>query len=354
MAFAITIGCFTNVLADDTAEVGTANLNNTIENSAKLGDQLLHPEKQWKRYDDKYKNITFVGNWIDPGFTEYYRGTVMTTYNNPSDTYKIQFNFTGNKLRLIAGYNPEYSAKILIKIDGSTEYFAQNLSTTTLRQVISYENISLSNKEHFLEIHTTDNKPLCLDAIDIDSTGELKTYNENPSIIDSSIALNKSTDSLQVGQTDTLTTTITPDNATTTNVTWSSSDPTIATVDSTGKVTAVKEGTATTQDGSNLSASCIVNVTSQSTIPTNPTDNSSNAILTITMTNGNVKSYTVPMTKVNDFINWYDNRVSGSSGKAYYTFDKTDNLQPFTKKTEYLIFDKISSYEVDEYTKQMI
>ncbi|WP_411682692.1 hypothetical protein [Clostridium thailandense] len=34
------------------------------------------------------------------------------------------------------------------------------------------------------------------------------------------------------------------------------------------------------------------------------------------MTNGNVKSYTVPMTKVKDFISWYDNRVSGSTGKA--------------------------------------
>lgn len=83
----------------------------------------------------------------------------------------------------------------------------------------------------------------------------------------------------------------------------------------------------------------------------NPTDNTGNAILTITMTNGNVKSYTVSMSKVNDFISWYDNRVSVSTGKAYYTFDKTDNLQPFSKKTEYIIFDKISSYEVDEYTK---
>jgi uncharacterized protein YjdB len=170
------------------------------------------------------------------------------------------------------------------------------------------------------------------------------------------ITLNKSTDDIIVGQTDNLIATIIPDNATNKAITWTSSDSTIATVDATGKVTAVKEGTATitvaTTDGSNLSALCVVTVKSQSTTPTNPADNSGNAVLTITMTNGNVKSYTVPMTKVNDFISWYDNRVSGSTGKAYYTFDKTDSSQTsFSKKTEYLVFDKISSYEVDEYSK---
>ncbi|WML33216.1 fibronectin type III domain-containing protein [Clostridium sp. OS1-26] len=76
-----------------------------------------------------------------------------------------------------------------------------------------------------------------------------------------------------------------------------------------------------------------------------------NAILTITMTNGNVKSYTVSMAKVNDFISWYNSRSSGSNGSPCYTFDKTDSLQPFTKKTEYVVFDKISSFEVDEYSK---
>lgn len=65
-----------------------------------------------------------------------------------------------------------------------------------------------------------------------------------------------------------------------------------------------------------------MNVTPKGTTPANPTqptDNTGNAILTVTMTNGNVKSYIVPMTKVNDFISWYDNRVSGSTGKAYCT-----------------------------------
>lgn len=72
-----------------------------------------------------------------------------------------------------------------------------------------------------------------------------------------------------VAQTDDLIATVTPDNATNKNVTWSSSDPSIATVDSTGKITAIGEGTcnitATTTDGSNLSATCTVTVTAPAT-----------------------------------------------------------------------------------------
>ena len=55
-----------------------------------------------------------------------------------------------------------------------------------------------------------------------------------------------------------------PDNTTDKTVTWKSSDNTVATVDSNGLVTAVAIGkaiiTATTTDGSNLSASCVVTV----------------------------------------------------------------------------------------------
>lgn len=78
-----------------------------------------------------------------------------------------------------------------------------------------------------------------------------------------SVSLNKSTLDIKVGETATLTATINPTNATNKNVIWESDNTQIATVDTAGKVTAIKEGTAKitvkTKDG-NYTATCIVTV----------------------------------------------------------------------------------------------
>ena len=79
------------------------------------------------------------------------------------------------------------------------------------------------------------------------------------------ITLDKTEGVLTVGNTVTVTATVTPDTATNTSVTWTSSDETIATVDSEGKITAVAPGTATitaTSD-SNPDASAAYAVTVQ-------------------------------------------------------------------------------------------
>ena len=66
------------------------------------------------------------------------------------------------------------------------------------------------------------------------------------------------------GQTASLTATVSPSNATNKSVTWTSSNPSVATVSSSGVVTAVANGTATitatTADGSNKTATCAVTV----------------------------------------------------------------------------------------------
>ena len=77
------------------------------------------------------------------------------------------------------------------------------------------------------------------------------------------ITLDKTELSLSIGDSETLTATIEPNNATNKNVTWSSNNEAVATVDN-GKVTAVKEGTTTitvtTEDGGKK-ATCTVTVT---------------------------------------------------------------------------------------------
>ena len=76
------------------------------------------------------------------------------------------------------------------------------------------------------------------------------------------VTLNKTSTSLYVGDTETLTATVAPDNATDKTVTWTSSNPSVATVEN-GVVTAVAPGTATitvtTADGS-FTATCAVTV----------------------------------------------------------------------------------------------
>lgn len=76
------------------------------------------------------------------------------------------------------------------------------------------------------------------------------------------VALNKTTTTVYIGEIDNLTATVTPDNASDKTVTWTSSNPAIATVGEDGKVTGVEIGkatiTATTKNG--ISASCEVTV----------------------------------------------------------------------------------------------
>lgn len=80
----------------------------------------------------------------------------------------------------------------------------------------------------------------------------------------SSITLDKSEASLTIGETLQLTATLLPEESTDKSVTWSSSDEKVATVTAEGLVTAVGIGkaviTATTNDGTSLSATCEITV----------------------------------------------------------------------------------------------
>lgn len=80
------------------------------------------------------------------------------------------------------------------------------------------------------------------------------------------VTLNKTQLNLVEGNSEGLTATVTPSDATNKNVTWSSSNSSVATVDATGKVTALSAGnatiTVTTADGSKT-AVCSVSVTAK-------------------------------------------------------------------------------------------
>ena len=91
-----------------------------------------------------------------------------------------------------------------------------------------------------------------------------------------SITLNKSSLSLQAGQEETLTATVLPSNATDKTVTWTSSNTSVATVSTNGKVTAKAAGSATitckANDGSGKQATCAVTVSEPTVAEINATN----------------------------------------------------------------------------------
>ena len=109
---------------------------------------------------------------------------------------------------------------------------------------------------------------------DADTTCNICGYvrTVTPEIIPvSQITLNKTETSISVGNSETLTATVAPENAANKALTWASSDEAVATVAPDGTVTAVKAGaatiTATAADGSGKSATCTVTVTGDTTPP---------------------------------------------------------------------------------------
>ena len=110
------------------------------------------------------------------------------------------------------------------------------------------------------------------DPVTLNYSGRMKVKSVKATVADNSllipvacIALNKKSTDIEAGQTETLSlATVLPDYATDKSVTWTSSDEAVATVDQTGKVTAVAMGnaviTATANDGSGVKAECAVTV----------------------------------------------------------------------------------------------
>ncbi|WP_143317883.1 Ig domain-containing protein [Clostridium sp. HBUAS56017] len=331
--------------------------NGIVASAATVGQQLLQPEDGWTRYDDTDSKILYSG------FREI-KVPEPTVFNQcyhinyiPGDTSQqigktIKFEFYGTKLRILT-YMWLSGSGANVNIDGVDCGNYSDYSSNRGGCYIFFEKLDLTKAEHRVVITTIGRivssnatlKDFIFDAIDID--GELKPYSDNQPIVASNMTLNKTSDSLQVGQTDNLVATVTPNNATNKNVTWTSSDPTVATVDSNGKVTALKAGTvsitAKTTDGSNLSMACTVTVADVP--PVNPTED--RAVLTITMANNIIKTYDLSEDELNAFINWYDSRANGI-GHAFYVFENKANAGNISNK-DYISYDRIEYFNVQEY-----
>ena len=320
------------------AVIGFGTIENvTVANAATVGQTLTQPEDGWKRYDDTDSNIDYGNkdNLGNTGSSLDYSGGAITaeTIKIYAKTDKIRL---GGALSTMVGYR---CGNIAIDIDGSLYRADQNKSIA--HQGLFFDKQDLENKIHCITIYVDNDttiasaynsKFIALDYIDIDKDGYL---------LSPSISLDKSSMDLTVSDSKQLTATTTPSGA---QVVWSSSDESIATVDETGNVTGIKEGqaiiTATINDGSNLSASCTVNVTKEDTTePTDPEEPVGDGSLLIELVDGNIKTYDVTSDEIEDFIDWYKGRDLDDSESPVYKFNKGDYK-------DYVVHDKIDWFEI--------
>ncbi|OOM70734.1 Ig-like domain-containing protein [Clostridium sp. BL-8] len=278
MTLILSLGFCISAFADDGGVIGTSNLNNTAANSAKVGYQLKLPEVGWKRYDDSDSRIKYGGSgWSKYNSSARYGGA--ETYTTTLNDY-CGFKFYGTKLRIISIMNNDTSFSIDVNIDGVMYNYHQS-NALLVSEALVFEIDGLSSAVHEITItNRVNNAHFNIDAIDIDADGYLVDSNE-------SISLDKASMDLTTGDSEQLTATTTPAAV---GVTWTSSDPSVATVDSTGKVTTVGAGTATitatTTDGSNLSASCTVKVIANNSGNNGGTTTGASAIVNIAYAKG--------------------------------------------------------------------
>lgn len=154
-----------------------------------------------------------------------------------------------------------------------------------------------------------------------------------------SISLNHQEYEIEQNQTLQLETTILPTDAPNQEVTWNSSNTSVAMVSASGKVVALAEGwtniTASTTDGSNLSASCLIHVVPPTILATSLTFDSANmelvqgdnATLTPTLLPANVSTKALEWTSSDESIATVDAEGAVTAikiGNAVITATTTD------------------------------
>ncbi len=158
------------------------------------------------------------------------------------------------------------------------------------------------------------------------------TIDQQGTIHVTSVSLDKANLELTEGETAQLTATVLPDNATNKNVTWSTSNASIATVDANGEVTAVSAGTATitaTADGK--SATCTVTVTADTVPVTGVTMNKTSTslyvggseTLTATVQPGNASNQTVTWSTSDPSVATVENGTVTAVGRGTATITVT-------------------------------
>ncbi len=177
-------------------------------------------------------------------------------------TFNASINAKNNNT---SAYNDYIVAKLYKKENNtsSSGYYCSAQSQLVNLAAGSSQNVEFAftnldyNETYFVNFYYYNNG----EQVRINGTATRKV--ESPYLV-TSITLDEQEMTLNVGEERTLAATVLPEDADYKTVLWTSSNPEVASVDASGLVTALSHGTttitATTTDGSNLSATCLVTV----------------------------------------------------------------------------------------------
>lgn len=261
--------CVTPVVTEQPQSVSAA-AGDSVTFSAKLIDQYLNTlEYQWQSSTDGGQNWTDIEGAGGKSTADFWNYT--PSYTIPSVTAAQ----SGQLFRCVLWNTNNHTGSDRVSTPPVYSEPA-TLTVTPPAHEHSYGDWSKDGTNHWHECtdaacpnqsESIKDKEAHIYDDDADTTCNVCGYvrTVTPEIVPvSQITLNKAETSISVGNSETLTATVAPENATIKALKWASSDEDVATVAPDGTVTAVKAGaatiTATAADGSGKSATCTVTV----------------------------------------------------------------------------------------------
>ena len=269
--------CVTPVVTEQPQSVSAA-VGDSVTFSAKLIDQYLNTlEYQWQSSTDGGQNWTDIEGASGISHKEGY-WNYIPSYTIPSVTAAQ----SGQLFRCVLWNTNNHTGSDRVSTPPVYSEPA-TLTVTPPAHEHRYGDWSKDGTNHWHECtdaacpnqsESIKDKAAHIYDDDADTTCNICGYvrTVTPEIVPvSQITLNEAEASISVGNSETLTATVAPENATIKALKWTSSDEDVATVAPDGTVTAVKAGaatiTATAADGSGKSAVCKVTVTGDTTPP---------------------------------------------------------------------------------------
>ena len=261
--------CVTPVVTEQPQSVSAA-VGDSVTFSAKLIEQYLNAlEYQWQSSADGGQNWTDIEG--AGGKSSSYDWNYIPSYTIPSVTAAQ----SGQLFRCVLWNTNNHTGSDRVSTPPVYSEPA-TLTVTPPAHEHRYGDWSKDGTNHWHECTDNDcpnreesikDKAAHVYDDDADTTCNICGYvrTVTPEIVPvSQITLNKAETSISVGNSETLTATVAPENAANKALIWASSDEDVATVAPDGTVTAVKAGaatiTATAADGSGKSATCTVTV----------------------------------------------------------------------------------------------